>query len=49
MRRRNKGLSFYRKKKKISAGTVREIFVYIFGICVAVFLAFILVYSVGMK
>jgi len=49
MRRRNKGLSFYRKKKKISAGTVREIFVYIFGICVAVFLAFILVYSVGMS
>ena len=49
MRRRNKGLSFYRRKKKISAGTVREIFVYIFGICVAVFLAFILVYSVGMS
>ncbi|MGN1204661.1 MAG: signal peptidase I [Lachnospiraceae bacterium] len=47
--RRNKGLSFYRRKKKISASTLREIFVYIFGICLAVFLAFILVYSVGMS
>ena len=49
MKRRNRGLSFYRRKKKISSSTLKEIFVYIFGICLSVFLAFIIVYSVGMK
>lgn len=44
---RHKGLSFYKKKKKLSASTVREIFSYIFGIVVAVFIAGVIVYSVG--
>ena len=44
---RHKGLSFYRKKKKISAGTIKEIFSYLFSIIVAVFIAGVLVYSVG--
>lgn len=45
---RNKGLSFYKKKKKISSGLVKEIFGWIFGIFISVLLAFIIVYSVGM-
>ena len=44
---RHKGLSFYKKKKKISANTIREIFSYIFGIVVAIFIAGVIVYSVG--
>ena len=44
---KHKGLSFYKKKKKISANTIREIFSYIFGIVVAVFIAGVIVYSVG--
>ena len=44
---RHKGLSFYKKKKKLSANTIREIFSYIFGIVVAVFIAGVIVYSVG--
>ena len=49
MGRRHKGLSFYRKKKKISAAIVREIIVWIFGICASVFVAFVVVYAVGMS
>lgn len=49
MGRRRKGLSFYRKKKKISAAIVREIIVWIFGICTSVFVAFVVVYAVGMS
>ncbi len=49
MRRRHKGLSFYRRKKKISSATVREIFTYVFGIVVSVFIAFVIVYAVGMS
>lgn len=44
---RHKGLSFYKRKKKISAGMVHEIFSYIFGIAVAVFSAAVLVFCVG--
>lgn len=36
---RNNGLSFYKKRKKISAAVVREVFSWIFGILIAVFLA----------
>lgn len=43
-----KELSFYRKKKKISSAAVREVFTWIFGILVAVFLAGVLVYFLGM-
>lgn len=49
MGRRHRGLSFYRKKKKISAALVREIITYIFGICVSVFIAFVVVYAFGMS
>ena len=43
-----KELSFYKKKKKISPAIVREIFTWIFGILVAVFIAGVLVYFLGM-
>ncbi|MBQ6888504.1 MAG: signal peptidase I [Lachnospiraceae bacterium] len=46
--RRSKGLSFYRKKRKVSSGLIKEIFSWIFGIFLSVILAFIIVYSVGM-
>lgn len=46
---RQKGLSFYKRKKKMSANTVREIFSYLFGIVVAIFIAGVLVYSVGIS
>lgn len=43
-----KELSFYKKKKKISPSIVREVFTWIFGILVAVFIAGVLVYFMGM-
>lgn len=46
--RRSKGLSFYKKKKKISSSLAKEIFSWIFGIFISVLLAFIIVYSIGM-
>lgn len=46
--RRQKGLNFYKKRKKISSGTVKEICSWIFGILAAVFIAFVLTYFVGM-
>lgn len=49
MRRRNKGLSFYEKKKRINAHILREIFGMMFGTFAAVFLAVVLVYSAGVK
>jgi len=45
---RNKGLSFYKKKKTISSATIREIFSWIFGIVAAVFIAVVLNYFMGM-
>jgi len=47
-RRRRKGLSFYHRKKKISSSTIREIFSWLFGILVSVFIAFVFVYFIGM-
>ncbi len=49
MRRKRKGLSFYEKKKKINASVVKEIFGMLFETFAAVFLAAVLVYSVGMR
>lgn len=49
MRRRRKGLNFYHKKKKISGAAVREVFSWIAGIAVSVFLAFVLTYFVGLR
>lgn len=46
---RRKGLSFYKKRKTISTSTVHEIFSYIFGIVVAIFIAFVLVNSIGIS
>lgn len=43
-----KELSFYKKKKKISPAIVREIFTWIFGLFVVVFIAGVLVYFLGM-
>ena len=43
-----KGLSFYKKKKKISSGAVREAFTWLFGIFVSIFIAGVLVYFLGM-
>ena len=45
---RQKGLSFYKRKKKISSALLREIFSWIFGIFVSIFLAVVLVYFYGM-
>lgn len=43
-----KGLSFYKKKKKISSSAVREAFTWLFGISVSIFIAGVLVYFLGM-
>lgn len=45
---RYKGLSFYKKKKKISSAFVREVINWIFGIVAAVFIAVVLNYFLGM-
>ena len=45
---REKGLSFYKRKKKISAAFVREVFSTVFGVCVSVFLAAVTVFFFGM-
>ena len=45
---KNKGLSFYKKKKSISAATIKEIFSWIFGILAAVVIAPVLAYFLGM-
>lgn len=44
---RNKGLSFYKKKKKISQELLREIFSWIFGIALSIFLAAVVVVFLG--
>ena len=43
-----KGLSFYKKKKKISSAAVKEVFSWIFGILAAVFIAAVLNFFLGM-
>lgn len=45
----HKGLIFYEKKKRISKEMIREIFVTLFYCFAAILLAFVLVFSVGMK
>lgn len=49
MKRRRKGLSFARKKKKISNAVMREVFSWISGIAISAFLACILVYFIGLS
>lgn len=46
---RHKGLSFYEKKKKISKEMIREIFDTVFFCFAAVLIAFVLVFSFGMR
>ncbi len=46
---KKKGLTFIQKKKKISTQLIREIFSMIFYICVTIFLAFVLIYALGMR
>lgn len=46
--RRQKGLNFYRKRKKISPMLIKEISGWIFGIVVTIFIAYVLSYFVGM-
>lgn len=46
---RRKGLTFYEKKKKISKETIHEIFSTMFSCFAAIFLASVIVFSVGMK
>lgn len=46
--RKQKGLSFYKRKKKVSSNLVKEIFNWIFGILASIFLAYVIVYCVGM-
>ena len=46
---RHKVLTFYEKKKRISREMVREIFVTLFYCFAAILLAFVIVFSVGMK
>ncbi len=48
MAKRHKGLSFYRRKNKISSAIVKEVFSWIFGIVAAIFLACIVNYFFGM-
>ena len=46
---KRKGLTFYQKKKKISASLMKEIWSYVFWVIASVLVAFVLVFSVGMK
>ena len=46
---RRKGLTFYQKKKKLDSRIIKDIFEMIVGGVAAVFLAFVIVYSIGMR
>ncbi len=46
---RRKGLTFYQKKKKLNQNVIKDIFEMIVGSLIAVFLAFVIVFSVGMR
>ena len=45
---RQKGLSFYRRKKKISSAVLKEIFSWIFGVVVAIFIGIVIARFFGM-
>ncbi|MCI9143381.1 MAG: signal peptidase I [Lachnospiraceae bacterium] len=45
---KSRGLSFYRRKKKISSAHVKEVFSWIFGILTAIFIAVVLNVFLGM-
>lgn len=46
---RSKGLTFYRRKKRISSAIVREVFSWLFGIAVAIFIACVSAFFFGME
>lgn len=46
---RRKGLTFYQKKKRLDSRIIKDIFEMIVGGLAAVFLAFVIVYSIGMR
>ena len=46
---RRKGLTFYQKKKKLNPKIIKDIFEMIVGGMIVIFLAFVIVFSVGMK
>ena len=46
---RRKGLTFYQKKKKLNPNLIKDIFEMIVGSMIVIFLAFVIVFSVGMK
>ena len=49
MRRRQRGLQFYQKKKGLSMQAVKEVFSWIVLSVLAVFLAFIVIWAVGLR
>lgn len=49
MGRKDKGLSFYEKKKKVNTHVLKEIFGMVFGTFAAIFLAVVLTFSMGMR
>ena len=46
---KNKGLTFYKRRKKISPAALREVFSWIFGVFTAIFIAVVLNLFLGMK
>lgn len=49
MARRHKGLHFYYRRKKVSPAIVKEVFTWIVGCLLWIFLAFVLIYFFGIK
>ena len=49
MSKRNRGLHFYKRRKTISVGLLREIGSWVFFFVLAVLIAFVFVYSAGLK
>ena len=48
-RKKHKGLTFYQRKNKISTSIAKEVMSWIFTILMAVFLAFMVTYAVGLR
>lgn len=46
---RRKGLTFYQKKKKLNPKLIKDIFEMMIGGMIVIFLAFVIIFSVGMK
>ena len=46
---RRKGLTFYQKKKRLDPRLLKDVVELLVGGAVAIFLAFVLVFSIGMR